>query len=454
MKLRARSIRRWVLAIAGIAVLLLVGLRLRLKWELHHELTELRRAGLPTNGRELSEFYGRIPESSNAAPLLTNAYALFVESEYPTKEKLPVLGSIRPPPIDHPWPEEIDKVTGAFLDRNRAALAATLKAAECPDYRYYRDFADHSGPVESAQSHLGTLRKLLSLASLYAAQQGDYERAWQLASAEISVASFLRSEPSALGHMIYWAEIYSSLNDVERLISLEQFNASQLLGIRKAIAQVTDRNSLSRAIAGERANFLSLFYWQGQKLRFDQLDMPAMLENVALGKKPSWIHSVWEDAKVMAYRMSGLQDQDVLYYLQQSRLVEEAASSSLRDVQKLADDWESRLPYNRKIHFHYWSALGLEPYKPILTKVVAYHGRLIAADAALAVAQYRLQHEGRMPDSLDELVPEYLDVVPLEPKTGKPFALIKTADGFGIGRGTPVFKVRLNAARREPPATE
>jgi hypothetical protein len=61
----------------------------------------------------------------------------------------------------------------------------------------------------------------------------------------------------------------------------------------------------------------------------------------------------------------------------------------------------------------------------------------------LAVAQYRLQHDGQLPASLDELVPELLAAVPVEPQSGQPFELIVTADGYGIGRGTPVFNVKL-----------
>ena len=57
--------------------------------------------------------------------------------------------------------------------------------------------------------------------------------------------------------------------------------------------------------------------------------------------------------------------------------------------------------------------------------------------------RYRLQHDGKLPASLDELVPEFLEAVPVEPQSGKAFELIVTADGYGIGRGTPVFTVKV-----------
>ncbi len=48
--------------------------------------------------------------------------------------------------------------------------------------------------------------------------------------------------------------------------------------------------------------------------------------------------------------------------------------------------------------------------------------------AATAVARYRLQH-GRLPPALDELVPEFLDAVPLNPRTGKALVYICSEDG-------------------------
>lgn len=87
--------------------------------------------------------------------------------------------------------------------------------------------------------------------------------------------------------------------------------------------------------------------------------------------------------------------------------------------------------------------MGLQIYPKVFSKVIALKGHLRAVDTALAIAQYRLKHDGMLPGSLNELVPEFLDAVPIEPKSGKPFKLIKTADGFGIGVGAPVIKIHL-----------
>lgn len=445
MKLRTWSIRRWVLVIAGIAMLLLIGLRLRLKWEIHRELTDLRRAGLPTNWRELSEFYGRIPESSNAAPLLTNAYTLLVMTDASVNSKIPVMGITPLPPIDRPWPEDIDREIRVFLDQNSAALTAVLSALQRPDYRYYRDFGAQGYDAAVLMQPKRTIQ-LLSLATMYAAQRGENQRAWQLADAEVKLAALLQHEPLVVNQLVRMAMVQVPLLDIERLLSLGGATASELAATRNELGRASRKEMLARSIAGDRAGYLESMYWQSEWIGLDNADWE-------LREKP-WFKSAWIHAKLVGYRMAGLGDQDILYYIEQSRSIEAVASKSLLEMQRLIDNGTNYLPSARGLSFHYWSEMGLQIYPKILSKMIFLDGRLGAADAALAAAQYQLQHEGKLPASLDELVPELLDAVPIESRTGKPFELIKTGDGFGIGCGVPVFKVRLNGARREPSVTE
>jgi hypothetical protein len=121
-----------------------------------------------------------------------------------------------------------------------------------------------------------------------------------------------------------------------------------------------------------------------------------------------------------------------------------AGAESLTAMATLAANWNEAMPRNRGHRFHCWSAYLLPTTGSQLSNWVGLQSGLRAADAALGVARYRLQHDGKLPASLDELVPAYLEVVPVEPQSGKPFELIVTSDGYGIGRGTPVFSVKLN----------
>jgi hypothetical protein len=72
---------------------------------------------------------------------------------------------------------------------------------------------------------------------------------------------------------------------------------------------------------------------------------------------------------------------------------------------------------------------------PSLSRAVVLHTRhaaqLDSAIVAVAAEKYRMVH-GRFPGSLEELVPDDLPAVPIDPFAGKPLRLAKTQTGIVI----------------------
>ena len=54
-----------------------------------------------------------------------------------------------------------------------------------------------------------------------------------------------------------------------------------------------------------------------------------------------------------------------------------------------------------------------------------------AADAAIAIERYRRKH-GKLPEKLDELVPEFLPQVPVDPFDGQPLRYLIDEEGCRI----------------------
>jgi hypothetical protein len=68
-----------------------------------------------------------------------------------------------------------------------------------------------------------------------------------------------------------------------------------------------------------------------------------------------------------------------------------------------------------------------------LYKEAEYVGRLGVTQAVLAVERFRLAHLNALPDSLAELTPRFVDVVPTDPFDGQPLRYKKTSpNGFVI----------------------
>jgi hypothetical protein len=52
-------------------------------------------------------------------------------------------------------------------------------------------------------------------------------------------------------------------------------------------------------------------------------------------------------------------------------------------------------------------------------------------DAAIAVERFR-RREGRLPDSLEDLVPDFLEAVPMDPYDGQPIRFVIKKDAYLI----------------------
>jgi hypothetical protein len=333
------------------------------------------------------------------------------------------------PPIDSAWPQEVAEVTHNYLNEQAATLQAIHTALQRPDYRLYRD---HSR-VESFSQYSDAL-KLIRLSTRFAAQAQQWPQAWASMLDEFRLPLTLQNEPNLMASMICRSRLYGATIDLEQLLKVSSPTADTLVAIRRELQNAAQPVSLSRAIAGERVGFLEPVFWKSAELPLD----------IDFDEKPPRIHvRAWRLAAPIFYRMSGLGDRDLLYFLEKSRSLEEKAAGGIDEWLALAKGWDASLPGSQGKPFYYWSNTWLAAYGTWLEKWAELHGRLHAADAALAVAQYRLQHDGKLPASLDELVPEFLEAVPIEPQSGQPFELIVTLDGYGIGRGTAVFNVKL-----------
>jgi hypothetical protein len=328
-------------------------------------------------------------------------------------------------------------------------LLPELNAAlERPEIRYDRDFNKWDGTLDGYESGLTrNAVKILYTEFLYALDQAEWHRAAQAAVAQLRIVHSLHSEPGWVGQMNRMVLQAFAIASTELILGRPEVEFRSLSLLRQALEPHWNQFSLALAVAGERALFLEFAYGESRS-KMENKFLPLSFE---ADYEPGEWSEMRERFKVLLYRMSGKADEDIAFYIRASRGFERVLRGSLHEQHQLAANWNSHLPAGLGLRFHFWSGENLDYVGKVVEHHVARQSKLLAADAALAVAQYRLQHDGQLPASLDELVPELLEAVPVEPQSGKPFELIITADGYGIGRGTPVFKVRLNSPAKEEP---
>jgi hypothetical protein len=432
MSFRDWSFRRWALVIALIILLPLIGLRLHLKWRVHRAVAELRAAGKPVNWADLNRLYHQpVPDADNAFIALTNAY---VKLTYPEESEwgvMPVLGTWvnRAAPLD--WPDNVQVAVSRFLETQREGLDEVVKAVALPAFRLRGTFGEPTRhPDERIPSRV---RGYLELQARHSMTTGDWSEACRFIGAELALAQHFKDTPGFITQT--WRQVFLTTvtTNIELFLASVDEKNPELARLQVVVHDVSSSPQLDSWLAELRVMALEGILWRSEWIPLQygfSFDPP---------EKSAW-ESWMEYAQVMLYWMAGFGDRDLLHILKcVSEL--EAASGSLEEVAAFLSSGKQRA--SSGLVPHYWVELVLEPRMSQLQKLVEAHARLRGAAAALAVAQYRLQHDGKLPASLDELVPEFLEAVPAEPQSGQPFELLVTADGYGIGRGTAVFNVKL-----------
>jgi len=129
------------------------------------------------------------------------------------------------------------------------------------------------------------------------------------------------------------------------------------------------------------------------------------------------------------YKALGLADADAIIYLDTMDGYIKAARLPLHKRQEVVKAIDTRLRSTSQIH------ILLHTIMPPLSHITSIELRTIAylrtARTALAVLRYRLA-AGRLPDALTDLVPIYLDAVPIDPYDGKDLRYEKLAVGFVV----------------------
>jgi hypothetical protein len=100
--------------------------------------------------------------------------------------------------------------------------------------------------------------------------------------------------------------------------------------------------------------------------------------------------------------------------------------------QQVQAEMKARMGASGPSKMQYFASRGLLPLLRVNIEATARQTALnAAADAALAAERFR-RRQGRPPETLEELVPQWLPSVPLDPYTGGVQRMLKTGDGIII----------------------
>jgi hypothetical protein len=415
---------RWVV-IATVALLAcaLVGSvvwwRLHLSYEVDGRLRALQRAGLPTSGAELNQWYAAVPDRENAALVMTQAFALM--RTFPDQRSNEI-SRFKPPPRGQPLSREQVQLLSDYVNLNSAALERATEALMLPQARFPIDLSPGADALLPHLSRLKTLAQTVSYQTMLAIEAHHGADAARLLKTTLGLARTLDSEPLLISQLVRIAVLRIARQMLELKLNAGNTSESELTDLASAFAGLQVTNLMVRALVGEQAMAIPHFHmsWaQMSQLAKDGEDGSEGPEKAPLpGGQP------------LLFRVTGLFERDLRFYLAVMRTnIELAALGPPGSLVAINRD----KPVEARIRSRHYILSGL--FLTALSRALVKEAECVASAricaAALSLQRFRLVHD-RLPKDLNELVPRFLTAIPLDPFDGAPLRYKPLVNGYVV----------------------
>ncbi|MBA2226629.1 MAG: hypothetical protein N3E46_04065 [Gemmataceae bacterium] len=271
----------------------------------------------------------------------------------------------------------------------------------------------------------GGVRELLGFDTLLALEEGDFRRAAGNIQAMFQISRVIGDTPFLITSLIAWGGYRLGVEKLEHWLAQDSA-PEQLEQVQRWLEDVHDALKSDLGWRSERASHHLLFV----ALERGQVSIQDILgHDIPHG---DWYAYQWLRASAW-YRLP----REHAYYLRaMTRWLEEVVHRPVEERLAAARAFEESLQADPQA-----SAAPLSGYflrytasRRLATAQLHTLTLIRCAQVGLACERYRLKHQ-RWPDRLSDLTPEFLPQVPLDPFTGQPLRLTRTADGIAIHSG-------------------
>ena len=431
---KKRSRRFWLVVCGLLLVALLVGLYvwspvtgLRLAWHIE----ALREAGEPVALEELGALYPELPLDENAAPLYEKASALGkarFAARVPLDSQLPIQGPIDLPEATEPFPPQMLTDIRTYLASQKQRLALLHEAAGKAGCKFHIDrSAPGSRAYHERLAYLRDCARLLSLEATERAVSGQPDQAAAALDAALRMARGLRRDPWHTSEMMADACEAMALRQLQWVVARVEPSPQAARRLQERMAHQVDPDRLAKVLVAERCLVAN-----------NHQDVWVLLSPP--GGRPGSLRGLLDRVRGMlggpprpggpfaGLRLRPLSRGERLWCLGLLEPCIAAAraaepSTALRVRQALAD-YVTERPKR---------GMGAQQFAArlahLIQQTLAAEARLKCARSALAALRYRAKH-GKLPETLDALVPDLVESLPPDPFSGKPLLYRKDADGF------------------------
>ncbi len=406
--------RRFKIRYIFLGLLLVLGIwfaifRIGAYRDLKRRLAELEQAGYPLTMAELGQTYTVDPARDNAVDYYLAAFPQYSELDDEAKETLPWVGRAKLPARTEPVDATMLQAIEAFLAENEKALSLLHEAVDLDYARFSRDFSlGHDMPIPSLLDVRQGAR-LLSLESLAACANDDPNRAIETVHATLALARSL-DDPVIISRLVQIAVRATAYSNLEQVVNRVSLTDEQLQTLSGWVQTYVNPERYRQTLIGERCFGLAMFRNPG-------------------AVSPEMGGSKIVAAIVVPMKILGLYDREMLAYvdlmqdyIEALALPEGECMVAYRTIAEAFDRGQRGGFLTRQ-----FAPASLRIYQLEMRHVARRRVTL----TVLAAERYRLA-QGRVPKTLDELVPTYLDVVPIDPFDGQPLRYRLLEKGYVV----------------------
>lgn len=396
--------------------------RLWLIWAVDRQLSAIRAAGLPTNGDELNQWYAAVPESENAALVLTKAFEL--RRNYPDSRSN-LVWNFKLPPRGQMLTSDQAGLLAGYVEMNKAALAKSDEALKLPRSRYPVDCSLCS---QTPLPHLAWLKHLAEL-DQYKVElsliRGDSHEAAEAITSILCLARTIENEPFLISQLVRMRFLKMAVASLERNLNLS-YSVADSSNLSSFFAQNAQTQCLARALIGERAMMAPYFRTSRQENpRIYPPKKPAGEDAVGNIRGRDW----------MVLKLIGYYEMDFGQFLFVMGNVIPLASLPPPANLEADRHFAKAAAFSRKKK-RTISALVFSSYQGTAARETENLARLRLAVTALALEQFRNQN-GKLPGALHELKPAIISEIPQDPFTGSELLYRQLSKGYivySVGR--------------------
>jgi hypothetical protein len=390
--------------------------RWRLRGEINSRIAGIRAAGLPVNWEELAEWPLTIPDSENAALIYTNAFAhLFADGISDNYHfHMPLRGK--------EVSEEMRSAMESAILTNRRALQITYAASKLTGARYPIDYLE--GPA-AGLPHLNGLKrivKLLACEALLKSEAKDSEGALKSVETSLHAACSLDDEPLFISQLVAADLLTTSCRSLEIVLCNTRPAENMLAEVQRELTLAEATNRFAMALIGERA-------LNGEVIRLAQDDVRKLVAIANQGSADEEKTELPTRNPGVGWRLLGFFERDRNFFL---RAMETniLVAQTLPPTSLSFSNETTQLETEAKAGFYIFSSIFLPSISRAADRDASLRANLRTAVTAVAIERWSLDHEGKIPDSLNALIPSFLPATPLDPLDGKPLRYKKLTHSY------------------------